>query len=66
MTEEAAAHRPARAHQRAVRHRQDRRHQAVPGLPRQYGCDFISAMPTNLYGPNDNFDLDELATCCRR
>lgn len=24
---------------------------------RQYGCDFISAMPTNLYGPNDNFNL---------
>jgi len=24
---------------------------------RQYGCDFISAMPTNLYGPQDNFDL---------
>ncbi len=23
----------------------------------QYGCDFISAMPCNLYGPNDNFDL---------
>lgn len=23
----------------------------------QYGCDFISAMPTNLYGPYDNFDL---------
>jgi GDP-L-fucose synthase len=23
----------------------------------QYGCDFISAMPTNLYGPGDNFDL---------
>jgi len=23
----------------------------------QYGCDFISVMPTNLYGPNDNFDL---------
>jgi GDP-L-fucose synthase len=22
----------------------------------EYGCDFISAMPTNLYGPNDNFD----------
>ena len=22
---------------------------------RQYGCDFISAMPTNLYGPGDNF-----------
>ena len=24
---------------------------------KQYGCDFISAMPTNLYGPRDNFDL---------
>jgi len=24
---------------------------------RQYGCDYISAMPTNLYGPNDNYDL---------
>lgn len=24
---------------------------------RQHGCDYISAMPTNLYGPNDNFDL---------
>ena len=26
---------------------------------RQHGCDFISAMPTNLYGPNDNYDLQE-------
>lgn len=25
---------------------------------KQYGCDFISAMPTNLYGINDNFDLN--------
>jgi GDP-L-fucose synthase len=25
---------------------------------RQYGCDFISAMPTNLYGPGDNYNLD--------
>ena len=24
---------------------------------RQYGCDYISAMPTNMYGPNDNYDL---------
>ena len=24
---------------------------------KQYGSDFISAMPTNLYGPGDNFDL---------
>lgn len=26
---------------------------------RQYGADFVSAMPTNLYGPNDNYDLDK-------
>jgi GDP-L-fucose synthase len=26
---------------------------------RQYGCDFISAMPTNLYGPGDNYDLSQ-------
>ncbi len=25
---------------------------------KQYGCDFISAMPTNLYGPFDNYDLN--------
>lgn len=25
----------------------------------QYGCDFISAMPTNLYGPNDNFSSED-------
>ena len=25
---------------------------------KQYGCDFVSAMPTNLYGTNDNFDLN--------
>ncbi len=25
---------------------------------RQYGCNFISAIPTNLYGPYDNFDLE--------
>ena len=24
---------------------------------RQYGCDYISAMPTNIYGPHDNYDL---------
>ncbi|MEZ4213182.1 MAG: GDP-L-fucose synthase [Nitrospira sp.] len=35
----------------------------------QYGCDFIAAMPTNLYGPNDNFDLQTahvLAALLRR
>ena len=26
---------------------------------KQHGCDFISAMPTNLYGPGDNFDLEK-------
>ncbi len=26
---------------------------------KQYGCDFISAMPTNLYGPGDNYDLQD-------
>jgi GDP-L-fucose synthase len=26
---------------------------------RQYGCDFISAMPTNLFGPGDNYDLEQ-------
>ncbi len=25
---------------------------------REYGCDYISAMPTNLYGPGDNYDLE--------
>jgi GDP-L-fucose synthase len=29
----------------------------VEAYRRQHGCDFISAMPTNLYGPGDNFDL---------
>ena len=26
---------------------------------RQYGCDFVAAMPTNLYGPGDNYDLQQ-------
>jgi GDP-L-fucose synthase len=29
------------------------------GYRAQYGCNFISAMPTNLYGPNDNYDLQK-------
>ena len=32
---------------------------------RQYGTQFVALMPTNLYGPNDNYDLPA-ATCCRR
>ena len=27
-------------------------------LNREYGTDYLSLMPTNLYGPGDNFDLD--------
>jgi GDP-L-fucose synthase len=29
----------------------------VQAYRKQYGCDFIAAMPTNLYGPSDNYDL---------
>lgn len=29
------------------------------GYRAQYGCNFISAMPTNLYGPNDTYDLEK-------
>jgi len=31
---------------------------ACDAYRQQYGCHFISAMPTNLYGPDDNFDTD--------
>jgi GDP-L-fucose synthase len=30
----------------------------VQACRKQHGCDYISAMPTNLYGPGDNFDLN--------
>ncbi len=30
----------------------------VENYARQYGCNFTAAMPTNLYGPNDNYDLE--------
>ena len=30
----------------------------VENYSRQYGCNFTSVMPTNLYGPNDNYDLE--------
>lgn len=29
----------------------------VESYARQYGCNFTAVMPTNLYGPNDNYDL---------
>jgi GDP-L-fucose synthase len=41
----------------------------VQSYRRQHGCDFISAMPCNLYGPHDNFDLKSshvLAALLRR
>jgi GDP-L-fucose synthase len=31
----------------------------VNAYRKEYGCSWISVMPTNLYGPNDNFNLDE-------
>lgn len=31
--------------------------ETIHSYRRQYGCHFISVMPTNLYGPNDNYDL---------
>ena len=37
----------------------------VQAIRRQYGLPYISAMPTNLYGPGDNFDL-QTSMCCRR
>ena len=53
-----AADRAAGADQSMVRGRQDRRHHAVPRLSAAiWQSNFISAMPTNLYGPGDNFDL---------
>ena len=51
---------PPRADQRRLRDRQDRRHPAVQAVRRQYGLPWISAMPTNLYGPGDNFSPDGL------
>ena len=36
------------------------------GYAREYGANFISVMPTNLYGPNDNFDLETSHGVCHR
>jgi len=41
-----------------VRSGQDCGHQVVSGLPREFGFNTICVMPTNLYGPGDNFDPD--------
>ena len=45
----------AGAHQRRLRDRQNCRHHAGPGGPPAVWLPWISAMPTNLYGPGDNF-----------
>ena len=38
----------------------------VQAVRQQYGLPWISAMPTNLYGPGRQLLADGLATCCRR
>ena len=55
MPRGCAADRAARADQRVVRDRQDRRHQACQAYRRQYGAISFRSMPTNLYGPGDNY-----------
>ena len=58
IAEERAADRAARADQRVVRDRQDRRHQArARPIASSTAATSSRAMPTNLYGPGDNFDL---------
>ena len=39
-----------------LRHRQARRHRAAHAIRRQHHLPYICAMPTNLYGPGDNFN----------
>ena len=59
ITRGRAADRPAGADQRG-RTRSPRSPAScqVQSYRRQYGASYISAMPTNLYGPGDNFDLE--------
>ena len=52
------AHRPAGRDQPALRRRQDRRHRAVPQPQPGVRHHYLSLMPTNMYGPGDNFDLE--------
>ena len=55
IREESLLHRCARTDQCLVCHRQDRRNQTCEALRLQHGFDAISLMPTNLYGPGDNY-----------
>ena len=52
-----AADRPARADQRGYAIAKIAGIKLCQAYRKQYGRDYISAMPTNLYGPGDNFDL---------
>ena len=58
MREEALLGGCAGTHQRALCHRQNCRYQAVRILQSPVRDHFRSVMPTNLYGPNDNYDLE--------
>ena len=53
----SAADRPAGADQPLLCRRQDRRHRDVLGLQPAVRDRYLAAMPTNLYGPGDNYDL---------
>ena len=56
IPEVGAAHRALEPTNDAVRHRQDRRGAPDPGAAPAVRVPYISAMPTNLYGPGDNLD----------
>ena len=58
ITRGRAADRPARADQRVVRDRQDRRHQAVPGLPPAVRLRLHLGDADQPVRPGDNFDLE--------
>ena len=66
ITEDAAAHRAARADQRVVRHRQDRRHQAVPGLPPAVRLRLHLGDADQPLRPERQLRPRPAATCCRR
>ena len=57
IREDCTANGSAGTHERVVRDRKDRRHQDVPGLSSPIRLQRHFSMPTNLYGPGDNFDL---------
>ncbi len=58
-------HRPAREDQPAPTPRQDRGHRDVRRVQRAVRHEYVAAMPTNLYGVGDNYDLADLARAAR-